>query len=236
MHGLKIKELKKVELEGGYLIDGFPSLGFSSAIATESMIHTTQFELLGIIDSEKFPPVSLIRDGKPNYPTRIFVNENLKVSIFSSYLTPEESLQRNLSKMMLSWAKKHNIFLTISSAALKSSDYNEKIVAVGSTDRAREIISKAQIPSMNSGTIPGIPGILLNEGMIRNQHVIVILFHTRDTGLDFKASAQLCTVMAKLVPGISCDIPLLQKEAEKAELSIKQAEEEAKHMREAMYR
>ena len=45
-----IKEFKEFNLKEGYLIDGFPSVGFSSAIATESMIHTSQFELGGIID------------------------------------------------------------------------------------------------------------------------------------------------------------------------------------------
>jgi uncharacterized protein len=48
---IRVRELKKLNLEGGYLIDGFPSVGFSSAIATESMIHTSQFEIAGVIDS-----------------------------------------------------------------------------------------------------------------------------------------------------------------------------------------
>ena len=106
---IRIKELKPVNLEGGYLIDGFPSVGFSSAIATESMIHTSQFELVGIIDSDIFPPISIIKDGKPNYPTRIFVNEDLKVGVFLSYLTLDRSLYRTVAKTMLKWAKKHKI-------------------------------------------------------------------------------------------------------------------------------
>ena len=52
---IRIREIKKLNLEEGYLIDGFPSVGFTSAIATESMIHTSQFELGGVIDSEAFP-------------------------------------------------------------------------------------------------------------------------------------------------------------------------------------
>ncbi|GIS74275.1 MAG: hypothetical protein CM1200mP11_4900 [Nitrosopumilaceae archaeon] len=59
---INIKEFKKINLEGGYLIDGFPSVGFSSAqISTESMIQTSQFELGGIIDSKIFPPISVIK-------------------------------------------------------------------------------------------------------------------------------------------------------------------------------
>lgn len=42
---IRIRELKELNLEEGFLIDGFPSVGLSSAIATESMIHTSQFEL-----------------------------------------------------------------------------------------------------------------------------------------------------------------------------------------------
>ena len=73
-----IKEFKEFNLEEGYLIDGFPSVGLTSAIATESMIHTSQFELGGIIDSKNFPPISVIKEGKPNHPSRIFINEDLK--------------------------------------------------------------------------------------------------------------------------------------------------------------
>ena len=94
---IRIKEFKPLNLEGGYLIDGFPSAGFSSAIATESMVHTSKFELAGIIDSDTFPPISVIKDGKPNYPTRILVNEELKVGVFLSYLTLDQSLHRSYS-------------------------------------------------------------------------------------------------------------------------------------------
>nr|AIE90847.1 Archaeal enzymes of ATP-grasp superfamily [uncultured marine thaumarchaeote AD1000_07_E11] len=135
---INIKEFKKINLEGGYLIDGFPSVGFSSAIATESMIHTSQFELGGVIDSETFPPISVIKNGKPNYPSRIFVNEDLKVGVFSSYLNLDQSLHRQVSDAMLQWAKTHKIKLIVSSVAIKSDKENSEMMGVGSTDSARK--------------------------------------------------------------------------------------------------
>ncbi len=213
---IKIKEFKKINLEGGYLIDGFPSVGFSSAIATESMIHTSQFELGGIIDSEIFPPISVIKNGKPNYPSRIFINEDLKVGVFSSYLNLDQSLHRQVSDSMLQWAKTHKIKLIVSSVAIKSEKENSEMMGVGSTD--------------------GIPGMLLNEGSITNQDVIVIIFNTLGEGPDFKSSADLCMSMSKLIPGASCDIPSLQKEAEKAEATIKETQEESTHLKDSMYR
>jgi uncharacterized protein len=200
-HNIRIKELRPINIEGGFLVDGFPSIGFTSAIATESLIHTSQFELGGIIDSDIFPPVSIIKDGVPNYPTRIFVNEDLKVAVFSSYLTLHESLHRTMARQMLDWAKQHKLSLVVSSVA-----------------------------------IPGIPGALLNEGMLNKQDVVVILFNAKDTGPDFKASVDLCMAMAKLVPGVSCNIESLLKDAETAEKDIKETEQEARHLKDSMYR
>ena len=231
-----IKELKEFNLEEGYLIDGFPSVGFSSAIATESMIQTSKFELGGIIDSKNFPSISVIKEGKPNYPSRIFINEDLKVGIFSSYLNLDQSLHRQVSESMLEWSKKHKIKLIVSSVAVKSDKEDSQMMGVGSTDSARKKIEEAGLKILDHGTIPGIPGMLLNEGSITNQDVIVIIFNTTGKGPDFKSSAELCMVMSKLIPGASCDIPSLQKEAEKAEATIKETQEESTHLKDSMYR
>jgi uncharacterized protein len=233
---IRVRELKPLNLEGGYLIDGFPSVGFSSAIATESMIHTSQFELAGVIDSESFPPISIIKNGEPNFPTRIFVNEDLKVGIFLSFLTLDQSLHRITAKTMLKWAKEHKIELVVSSVAIKTSDGNEEMMGIGSTDAARTKIKEAGLKVLEHGTIPGIPGTLLNEGMMFEQDVIVIVFYTSGEGPDFKSSAQLCMAMSKLIPGATCDIPSLQKEAEKAEITIKETQEESKRLKDSMYR
>ncbi len=233
---IKIKELKTLNLEDGYLIDGFPSVGFSSAIASESMIHTSKFELVGVIDSDIFPPISIIKDGKPNYPSRIFVNEDLKVGIFLSYVTLDQSLHRTVAKTMLKWAKKHKIGLIVSSVAVKSQKGSEEVMGIGNTDSARAKIKEAGLKVLENGTIPGIPAILLNEGSMTDQDVIVIIFHTDGKGPDFKSSAQICVAMSQLIPGASCNIPSLQQEAEKAEVVIKDAEEESRHLRDSMYR
>ncbi|MGY5143902.1 MAG: proteasome assembly chaperone family protein [Candidatus Nitrosopumilus sp. bin_32a] len=233
---IRIREIKKLNLEGGYLIDGFPSVGFTSAIATESMIHISQFELGGVIDSDAFPPISVVKDGKPNFPTRIFVNEKLKIGIFLSYLTLDQSLHRVTAKTMLSWAKQHKMELIVSSVAIKSSKGDEEMIGIGNTDSSRNKIRQAGLKVLDHGTVPGIPGILLNEGSMSNQDVIVIIFHTSGEGPDFKSSAKLCMAMSKLIPGVSCDIPLLQNEAKKAETMIKETQEESKHLKDSMYR
>ena len=233
---IRVNELKPFNLEGGYLIDGFPSIGFSSAIATESMIHTSQFQLAGIIDSDSFPPMSIIKDGKPNYPARIFVNDELKIGVFLSYLTLDQSLHRIASKTMLKWARKHKIGLIVSSIAIKSPSGTDEMIGIGSTNSAREKIKKSGLKVLEHGTVPGIPGMLLNEGSMTGQDVIVIVFQTDGKGPDFKSSVKLCVTMSQLIPGASCNILSLQQEAEKAEEVMKQTQEESKHLKDSMYR
>jgi len=231
-----ITEFKPISIEGGFLIDGFPSTGFTSAIATESLINTSQFELAGVIDSDSFPAVSLIKNGKPNYPTRIFVNNTLNVAVFSSYLNLHQTLHKSMARFMLSWAKKHKVSYIISSVAVKAQSQKETIIAAGSTEAARKKLEENGIKVLEHGTIPGIPGSLLNQGMLNDQNVIVVLFNSTQVAPDFKSSAQLCMAMSKLVPGTSCDIPSLQKEAEIAEKIMKEAQEESQNLKDNMYR
>jgi uncharacterized protein len=126
--------------------------------------------------------------------------------------------------------------LIVSSVGVKSSNGVNEITAAASTPSARKKLEDAGFSVLQSGTIPGIPGVLLNEGMLSHQDVVVILYNSSGMGPDFRSSAELCMSMAKLVPGASCDIPSLQREAEIAERGIKEAEEESKPLKDAMYR
>ena len=231
---ITIREIKPINIEGGYLIDGFPYAGLANAIATESMINTVQFEMVGVLDSDLFPPLTIVKEGIPNFPARIFVNSDLRVAVFSSYLTPHESLHRQVAKAILEWGNKHKCAYIISSSAIRS-DEQDPIIGVGSTDDAKKKLKDAGISLLSHGTIPGIPGILLNEGALSNTNVIVLLFNSKESGPDFKAGAQVCMAMSKIVPGTSCDLKLLLQEAEAVEQNMKKTEEDAEPLRDAMY-
>jgi len=233
---ITIKELVPINIEGGYLLDGFPYAGLASAIATESLMSTaSQYELAGFLDSDLFPPISIVRQEVPNFPTRILVNKDLKVAIFSSYLSPHESLHREVAKLMLDWANEHKCSLVVSSSAVKTEDDSSSIIGIGTTEKARKILEDAGIPLLKNGTVPGIPGILLNEGFVSNTNVIVLLYKSKDTGPDFRAGAEICMAMAKIVPGTSCDLQTLLSEAEDIETSLKQAEKDSGPLRDAIY-
>ena len=232
---IDIKEIIPINVENGILINGFPSTGLTSAVATESLISTTEFELGGIIDSDRFPPISIVKNGLPNYPTRIFVNNELKVAVFSSYLTLDVSLHKTAAKLMLNWAKEKKCSTIISSITVKGG-INEEVVAVASTGTARGKLVKAGLTVIENATIPGISGVLLNEGMLNGQDVIVLLISSDKDIPDFTATSNLCNVLTKLVPGVSCNLTKLEKESKIIEQQIQQATDNTKELGDNIYR
>jgi uncharacterized protein len=232
---IDVKEIIPINIDGGIVINGFPSTGLTSAVATESLINTTQFELGAIIDSDRFPPISIIKNGIPNYPTRIFVNNELNVAVFSSYLTLDVSLHKIAARLMLNWTKEKKCSTIISSITVKG-DIGNEIVGVASTGNARGKLVTAGITVVENATIPGIPGVLLNEGMLNGQDVIVLLVSSNKDIPDFTATSNLCNVLSKLVPGVSCNLTKLEKESKIIEQQIQQASDDAKDLGDNIYR
>ena len=98
-----------------------------------------------------------------------------------------------------------------------------------------EKIKHAGMLVLQNGTIPGIPGELLNQGMLYGQDVIVILVDVDESGPDFTSSVDLCMAVSKILPGVSCDLNMMRKQAEIAEKQIKQTEKETRAIRDSMY-
>ena len=207
----RIRETASINIKDGFIINGFPSTGLTSAVTTELIINTSNFELAATIDSDHFPPISIIKNGSPNYPTRIFVNNDLKTAIFSSYIALDVSLHRSVARMMLNWAKEKKCSTIISSVTVKSK--SQDIMGIASTGAARGRLVDSDIKIVENAAIPGIPGVLLNEGMMNSQDVIVLLVGTESDTPDLRATFNLCNGISKLVPGISCNLSLLEKQA-----------------------
>ena len=231
---IRIKETSQINVENGFIINGFPSTGLTSAIATELIINTSNFQLAATIDSDYFPPISIIKNGAPNYPTRIFVNNNLKAAIFSSYLVLDASLHRNIARMMLNWANEKKCSTIISSITIRSD--SQEIMGVASTGNARGKLVDSGIKIVENAAIPGIPGVLLNEGMLNAQNVIVLLVGSKSDAPDLRASYSLCNGLSKLVPGISCNLSVLEKQAKQIEEEMKQVDTESRDLKDSMYR
>ena len=223
-----IKTLKKMNLKGGTVIDGFATTGITNTIASECILHSINTQLIATIESSYFSQLSVVRNSIPYFPVRIYANEELKTSIFISEISIDPSLYFFIGNTMLNWAKDNECDLIISSSnivnppqqteTINSKEYS--IAGIGNTVGARNRLKDSKISLLKNGTIGGIPAVLLNQSSELGIDVIILLVKIVEGIPDFRAAAELSTTISRLVPGVSCDIPLLLQEAEKIEKEI----------------
>jgi uncharacterized protein len=225
---IEIRNLKKINIKGGTIIDGFPSSGLANAIASECFIHSLKTELVAVLDSAEFPALSVIHNTVPNFPARIYANEDLKLAIFVSEMNVEQSLYYSISKVILQWAMENECRLIISAAGLSNegSDDTMKIpdpavYAAATTKRSIKRLEDVGIEHMSDGSVTGIPALLLNEGALIDLDIIVLLVRVVKDIPDFRAAAIVSEAITRLVPGASCDVNSLLKEAEVVEKNLK---------------
>lgn len=227
-------------MKGGMIIDGFPSAGLINAIASECLIRSGGTELYAIIDSPEFPPLSIVNQYMPQFPARLHVNRNLKVAFFVSEFNIYPAIQSAMAKTILNWALENECKMIISASGLVTGESLEvkgqgiadeqPISAVASTPSGLEIIKDHGFVPLRAGSIRGIPAALLNEGSLTEQDVIVLLANIVTDAPDFRAAALISTALTKLVPGLSCDIAALDREAQEIEIKMKQIREDHHNM------
>lgn len=86
---IEIRQVKKANLKGGTLVDGFPSGGLSNSIGSMCFMSSMRNELVSVLESPAFPPVSIVRSGIANCPARIYANEESRC-FFSDFRTEPE--------------------------------------------------------------------------------------------------------------------------------------------------
>lgn len=225
---LVIKTLKKMNLKGGTVIDGFATSGITNTIASECILHSINTQLIATIESSYFSQLSVIRNSVPYFPVRIYANEELKTSIFISEISIDPSLYFLIGNTMINWAMDNECDLVISSSNIvnpqQAKDVNStdeySIAGIGNTAQARNRLSHSKISLLKNGTIGGIPAVLLNQSSQLDIDVIILLVKIMEGIPDFRAAAELSTTISRLVPGVSCNVPLLLQEAEKIEKEL----------------
>ena len=157
------------------------------------------------------------------------------MGIFSSYLTLDVTMHRDAARLMLNWAKEKKCSTIVSSITVKGSNELE-VFGVASTGNARGKLVEKGITMVDHATIPGISGVLLNEGASRGMDVIVLLVSSNKEIPDFQATSNLCETFSKIIPGVSCNLTKLENESKIIEEQLQQAAQNTKDLGDHIYR
>jgi uncharacterized protein len=200
------------------------------------------------LDSEDFPPTSMVYANKPKFPARIYANNEHKIALFLSEFTPSPILHRPIAKKLLEWAREQQCkrFICLEGLPSESGDKpggegsrEIDVFGVGSTDEARRELKKADIKNLETGIIYGVSGVLLNEGRWENFDVITLLAEAYVDAPDALAATRILEALDRLMPNIKIETKPLLEQSKKFEEHLKglrrQAESPVKEPYKAMY-
>ena len=235
MANVEIVELKKTDLRNAVVIDGFPSVGLVSSIVANYLIALLKMEYIAVMDSDSFPTLSLIRNGEPLGPARVYARPELKpgepqVVVFSTELQPSANLLRDIGTAIADYAQAQKCRLIISAGGLivereegvePDGTGEIAVYGIGSTESAQELLLQADAEPFVEGVISGTAGVLLNEGRRRNLDVITLLAEARPDTADARAAALILVAIDQMILHMNLNVEPLCKEAERLEAQLK---------------
>ncbi|MEI6796422.1 MAG: PAC2 family protein [Methanomassiliicoccales archaeon] len=236
-----IVEFKSVNIRGAYVIEGFSSVGLVGSITANYLVTLLDLEQFAVIDSPYLPSVSIVRNGIPHGPVRIYAGniggkKGDKVVVIVSEFEPPQEIMKELAQSIMDWVQHKRCSMVISpegiaAQSMESETEVEKkeekkedevtVYGVGSTARARSLLTKYEIPTFENGVVVGLAGVLLNEGVNRDFDVISILSEAHSDYPDARAAAAATEVIDKLLLHTNLDTKPLLEEAALIEQALK---------------
>jgi len=229
---VRLHEYRDEKYDGALMIVGFPSVGLVSSIAANFIIRTRKLDRVAGITASGFPPFTLVHEGVPSPPVRIYAGERKcddgepcqQIVAVAAEFMPRPDLVQPLVSRLLDYASAKGIKTVVVMEGIDQPGAEEpKILGVGSTNASRDILKKYDIDEMKEGMVSGISGVMLFEGDMRDIDVICLLGPARANFPDARGSAKLLEVIAKMLPEIKIDPEPLFKEAEEIEKQIRMA-------------
>lgn len=196
MSDVKTEEMRVVEAtpfdaRKQALIIGVPDIGLVGPIAASHIVQSLGMAEIGYVESDILPPVVIVHKNHPRPPLRLYGSENLAVMTTEVALTPRSIF--HLTRTLTRWAKMRNIEFVVGMTGLAVPNRMEvekpTVYAVGSTDNAKALIQKAEIPTFDEGVLVGTYALLIRECLRENQPNITFLAESHFQFPDPGASA-----------------------------------------------
>jgi len=235
---VEICDFEEIDLKDATVIAGFPSIGLVSTIAANYLIDALGLKQIGCLKSPHFPALSVVHTGEPLSPVRIYAGTQIngdKIAVFVSEFKPKPNLINSIANVIMEWVTRKQCKLLLSPEGMvvegKSADEEENVeaYAIGSTERARQLLMSKDIPQFKNGIIAGVSGVLLNFGKQNNFDVISILSEAHPNYPDARAAAAAINVMAAIM-GVEINVTPLYEESERIEKQLQKFHKQAKPM------
>jgi len=213
-------------------IVGFPGIGLVGSILTSFVIRELKMEAVAAIASPDFPPYTLIQNGNPYPPIRVYGCERKDASedcgdliIVTSEITLKPENYYTLNDALTKLFKEMGVVSVIALEGITQFGEDMSIFACGSSEASRKRIEELGLKKLDDGLVRGLTGVMLYEAFCSGDDVTAMLCPANPALPDPRSAARIIEPLSKLVPELKIDAEPLYKEAEEIENKIKQHQE-----------
>ena len=213
-------------------IVGFPGIGLVGSILTSFVIRELGMEVVAAITAPDFPPYTLIQNGNPYPPIRVYGCRRESASedcgdliIVTSEIALKPEQHYDLNAALIGLFKEMGVTSVIAIEGIPQFEEEKSILACGSSAASSERIERLGLRKLNEGLVRGLTGVMLYEGFCSGMDIIAMLCPANPALPDPRSAARILEPLSKLMPELGIDAEPLHKEAEEIENKIKQQQE-----------
>ncbi len=217
---INIKLFKDEDLKGYTLIEGFPGAGLVGSMACSYIIEKLEMDYIGYIDSDLFPPIATIHNGRPMFPARIYKDDKSGIVILISEFTVPPNLIYQKSIETLAFIRKSGISRIISISGMPSIKPSTQLYIASPDAATIKKASKAGIQPIAEGVIAGISAILMTNSNEYKIPMMNLLVEVNPQIMDPKYAEVAIEGLNKLI-NTNIDLKDLEAEAKEVEAKIR---------------
>jgi len=223
--------MKEVKLKEGVLIEAFTGVGMAASIAANYLISALHLDQVAAMDSDDFPPVSMIYNARPKLPLRVYCSTDLNVAVFTSEIPLPAGMHRTVAAELMKWAEDAGCTTFISLDAIPVDEEEgmdqARVWAITTSERSRQMAEAASLDPLQMGIITGVSAIMLNQGKLRNLDVIGLFAEARINIPDAAAAAALMQSLNKLIKPFNLSVKPLVDEARQIQSQLENLRKQA---------
>ena len=213
---VNIVEEEGVEHKNPIVIEGLPDVGLVGTIAASYIVEKMKYNEIGHIESDLFPPVMVIHDGRMKSPFCLYGNE--EVIVVSSEIAIPPNAVYPLTRTLADWFNNINAALVISITGLPVKNRMDiekpEVFAVGNNEEVVKELKAKQVELLQEGFIAGTYAVMLRECYKRELNAISLLAQCFPVYPDPGAAASVIGSLDKFLQ-LGIDVgELMEKEEE----------------------
>ncbi|MFN4336825.1 MAG: proteasome assembly chaperone family protein [Candidatus Nitrosocaldus sp.] len=229
---MKVVEYDGRRMESPYIFIGLPDVGLVGSIAVSYIIDNVKMEEIGHVESDIFPPILLVRNGKVKNPIRLYSSERNMIALISE-MPIHHSILQEFATSIADWFKRISPRLVINITGIPVQNRlnidKPKVFYIATDEHISSLMRSTQATVFEEGLIFGIYAAILKACMSRDIPTLTLFTQSHLNFPDPFASIEALEVLNKAL-NISIDLDALREEAEMIRIKSRELMKQTENM------